>query len=158
MKIEIFADDINKEDADLSNHSIGCRGIIKKDDLYLMVFVKKMGVFTFPGGRLEENEALKKCVAREVLEETGVKVKVLEKKVSITEYFIESVWTNHYFLCEYINNDSKRNLTEEENFLGLDVVWKTTEEILDIFENYETIHEYGQNIHNREFLGFINSI
>ncbi len=32
------------------------------------------------------------------------------------------------------------------------------EEVLDIFENYETIHEHGPNVHNREFLGFINSI
>ena len=158
MEIEIFSDDITKEDADLSNHRVACRGIIKKDDLYLMVHIKKMDIFTFPGGGVEENESLEECTVREVLEETGVKCKVIEKKVSITEYFIESVWTNHYFICEYINGDSDSDLTEEEIFLGLDVVWKTAEERMDLFENHQTIHEHGPNIHNREFLGFINSI
>ena len=158
MKIEIFADDIRKEDADLTNHRIGCRAIIKKNDLYLMVHIKKMDIFTFPGGGLEENETLEECTMREVLEETGIKVKVIEKKVSVVEYFIESVWTNHYFICEYINGDSESNLTEEEISLGLEVVWKNFDEVLDIFENYKTIHEFGPNVHNREFLGFINSI
>jgi len=158
MKIEIFADDLTKDDCDLSALRVGCRGILKKDNKYLMVFVNKQGVFTFPGGGLEDNETLEECVKREVLEETGITVKVLEKKVSITEYFSDSVWTNHYFVCEYLNGDSATSLTEEEIHLGLDTVWKTMEEVLDIFENYETIHEHGPNVHNREFLGFINSI
>lgn len=158
MKIEIFADDIRKEDAGLDNHRVACRAIIKKDNLYLMVHVKKMDIFTFPGGGLEEKETLEECVAREVLEETGIKVKVIEKKVTVVEYFIESVWTNHYFVCEYINGDAESALTEEEVRLGLEVVWKSFDEILDIFENHETLHKYGPNVHNREFLGFINSI
>ena len=158
MIIEIIADDISKEDSNLENHRVGCRGIVKKGDLYLMVFVPKMGIYTFPGGGLEDYETEEECVIRELLEETGIKVKVIEKKVSITEYFIESVWTNHYFICDYLNGDNGVNLTEEEVSLGMEVVWKTFEEVLDIFENYETIHKHGPNVHNREFLGFINSI
>ena len=83
---------------------------------------------------------------------------VIEKKVSITEYFIESVWTNHYFICDYIEGGFDLNLTDEEVSIGMETVWKTSEEVMDIFENYETIHEHGPNVHNREFLGFINSI
>jgi len=158
MEIEIFADDLTKKDCDLSNHRVGCRGIIKKDGKYLMVHVLKMDIFTFPGGGLELNESLEECVIREVLEETGIAASVKELKVSITEYFKDSVWTNHYFICEYLNWDNTANLTEEEKSLGLDVEWKTFEEVINIFENHETNHIYGPNVHNREFLGFINSI
>ena len=158
MEIEVFADNITKKDSDLTNHRTACRGIVKKGDLYLMVHVKKMDLFTFPGGGLEENETLEECVTREVLEETGVNVKAIEKKITINEYFIESCWTTHYFICDYINSDSDVSLTEEEILLDLDVVWKTMDEIMDIFENHETAHEFGPNIHNREFLGFINSL
>jgi len=158
MKIDIFSDDISIEDANLENHRVACRGILKKDDLYLMVFVKEMGIFTFPGGGLEIGETLEECAKREMMEETGIKVKVLEKKVSITEYFVESVWTNHYFICEYIEGGFDKNLTEEEKSIGMETVWKTTDEIMELFEHYETIHEHGPNVHNREFLGFINSI
>lgn len=158
MNLEIFADDLRKEDCDLSNHRVACRGIVKKDDKYLMVHILKMDLFTFPGGGLEESETLAECAKREVLEETGVVVEVLEKKVSITEYFAESVFTTHFYICEYISNSFKTALTEEEIALGMEVVWKTMDEILDIFENYVTAHIHGPNIHNREFLGFINSI
>jgi 8-oxo-dGTP pyrophosphatase MutT (NUDIX family) len=158
MEIDIFSDDISIEDANLENHRIACRGIVKKDDLYLMVFIKEMGIFTFPGGGLEDGETQEECAKREIMEETGIKIKVLKKKVSITEYFVESVWTNNYFICEYIEGGFDRNLTEEEKSIGMETVWKTIDEVMDIFENYETIHEYGPNVHNREFLGFINSI
>ena len=158
MEIEIFADDLIKEDCDLTNHHTGCRGIIVKDNKYLMVHVIKQDIYTFPGGRLEENETLEECAKREVLEETGIEVLVLEEKVSITEYFQDSVWTNHYFVCRFLNNTNNISLTEEEIFLGLEVVWKTLEEVLDILENHQTNDIFGPNIHNREFLGFINSI
>jgi len=158
MEIEIFADNLTKEDCDLTNHSVGCRGIIKKDNKYLMVHVLKMDIFTFPGGRVEKNETLEECIKREVLEETGVLVKVLEEKIAITEYFQDSVWTNHYFICEYLNDDYEVSLTAEETALGMETTWKTLEEIMELFENYETKHPYGENIHNREFLGFINSL
>jgi len=158
MEIEIFADDLTKEDCDLSTLRVGCRGIVKKDNKYLMVRTPTMEIYTFPGGGLEESETLKECVKREVLEETGIEVKVLELKVTVTEYFIDSVWTNHYFLCDFISDEFKPNLTEEELAQGLEVEWKTLEEVIDIFENHETTHEHGPNVHNREFLGFINSI
>lgn len=158
MEIDILSDDIDIEDANLENHRVACRGIVKKGDLYLMVFVKEMGIFTFPGGGLETAETLADCTKREIMEETGVNVKVLDKKVSITEYFIESVWTTHYFICDYLEGGFEVNLTEEEISIGMETVWKTQDEIMDIFDNYETIHEHGPNIHNREFLGFINSI
>ena len=158
MKIAIIADGISIEDANKENVREACRGIIIKDDLYLMVHIQEMGVFTFPGGGVEKFETLEECVKREVLEETGIKVNVLKKKVSITEYFIESVWTNHYFICEYVAGNFQSHLTEEEISLGLKVVWKTREEVMEIFENYQPLHDFGYNIHNREFLGFINSI
>jgi len=158
MKIDIIADGISIEDANTDNYREACRGIVKKDDLYLMVHIEKMGVFTFPGGGVEDGESLEDCIKREVLEETGIKVKVVEKKVSITEYFIESVWTNHYFICEYIEGGYESHLTEEEVSLGLKVVWKTEQEVMEIFENFVPLHDFGLNIHNREFIGFINSI
>ena len=75
-------------------------------------------------------KSLEECVSREILEETGITVSVGKEKVSITEYFIESVWTNHYFICEYLNGDSSVNLTSEEIALGMSVHWKSLEEIL----------------------------
>lgn len=158
MEIEIFDNDIEKEEAGLENKRVACRGIVKKDDLYLVVTLKKWDITTFPGGGLEENETLEECAVREVLEETGIHVKVVEKKVSITEYFVDSVWTNHYFICDYISDSGENKLTEEEIDLELIKSWKSMDELLDLFENNPSLHKHGSNIHQREFLGFINSI
>ena len=63
---------ITKEDIVHDNTRIGCRGIVCKDDLYLVVRLKEWDIYTFPGGGLEENETLEECCQREVLEETGI--------------------------------------------------------------------------------------
>ena len=84
---------------------------------------------------MEGNESLEDCLEREVLEETGIIVKALEKTVTTTEYFIDSVWTMHYFTVEIIEMGKEVHLTDEEIDLGMETVWKTLEEVLDIFEN-----------------------
>lgn len=38
------------------------------------------GTLQFPGGHLEENETLEECLKREMLEETGIKLKDIKLK------------------------------------------------------------------------------
>jgi len=158
MIIEIYSDGISKEDANLENSSVACRAILKKDNKYCLMHLTKYNIFTTPGGRIEENETLEECLEREVLEETGIIVKALNKTVTTTEYFIDSVWTMHYFTVEIIEEGLEIHQTDEEIDLGMVTVWKTLEEVLDIFENVIPDHDTGSNVHNREFIGFINSI
>lgn len=158
MLIEIYSDGISKEDANLENSSVACRAILKKDDKYCLMHLTKYNIFTTPGGRIEENETLEECLEREVLEETGIVVKALNKTVTTTEYFVDSVWTMHYFTVEIVEEGLKINHTNEEIDLGMKTVWKTLEEVLYIFENAVPTHKNGSNVHNREFIGFINSI
>ena len=158
MDIEVFADGLTIEDIGDVPHKTGCRAVIKKDDKYLVVRLKKWDITTFPGGGLEENETLEECCVREVLEETGITCKVIQRKISVTEYFLDSIWTNVYFSCEYIKDTGETNYTQEEIDLGLEKSWKTLEELMDILENNMTLHENGPAIHSREFLGLIHSI
>lgn len=158
MNIEIYSDGISKKDANLEKSSEACRAIMKKDDKYCLMHLRKYNIFTTPGGRLEGNESLEECLIREVLEETGIIVKVLDKTVTTTEYFVDSVWIMHYFTVEIVEEGLEIHLTDEEVNLGMETVWKTLDEVLDIFENEVPLHDFGSNIHNREFIGFINSI
>ncbi len=158
MNIEIYSDGISKKDANLSESSTACRAIMKKDDKYCLMHLTKYNIYTTPGGRIEGNESLEECLEREVLEETGIVVKALNKTVTTTEYFVDSVWTMHYFTVEIVEMGKKIHLTDEEIDLGMVTVWKTLEEVLDIFQNEVPLHDFGSNIHDREFIGFINSI
>jgi rRNA pseudouridine-1189 N-methylase Emg1 (Nep1/Mra1 family) len=61
-------------------------------------------------------------------------------------------------LCEYVEDTKETNFTEEEQEIGLEVKWMTLDEVINEFENNMTLHEHGPMIHNREFLGLMNSI
>ncbi len=158
MEIDIFDSGLTKEDVLDVPHRTACRGIVKKDNKYLVTRLSKHDIYMFPGGGVEENETEQETCKREVLEETGVIVTVLKQTVRINEYFVDSKWTNVYFLCEYVKDSHQPSLTDEEKELGLETVWLTQEELLDILENNLSLHSHGPNIHNREFLGLINSI
>ena len=158
MEIDIFDSGITKEDNLDVPHRTACRGIVKKDNLYLVTRLQKHDIYMFPGGGIEANETEEETCKREVLEETGIVVNVIKQTVRINEYFIDSKWTNVYFICEFVEDKGTPSLTEEEQDLGLETVWLTQEELLDILENNLSKHSHGPNIHNREFLGLINSI
>lgn len=158
MDIEVYGDGIETENLDGLPEKEGCRGIVYKDGLYLIVRQAKWDIYTFPGGGRELGETLEECCKREVLEETGVTVKILDLRTTVKEYYIDSKWVNHYFLCEFIEDTGANALTDEEKDLGLEVLWLTRDELLEELTNNMTKHENGPAVHNREFLGFINSI
>lgn len=158
MLIEIFDMGITREETKDLPHRTACRGIVRKGDQLLVVNQRKYDITTFPGGGLEDNETIEECCFREVLEETGIKVKVLAETVRVKEYFTDSVWTNIYFLCDFVEDTGVLNLVSEEVETGLHTKWVSMEELMDTFENNMTLHEYGPNIHNREFLGLIHSL
>ncbi|MGS0971938.1 MAG: NUDIX hydrolase [Candidatus Izemoplasmataceae bacterium] len=157
MVIEVFGDDITKEDVKDLIPRVGARGIVKKDDLYLMVYFEKDGFYTLPGGGVEINESLEAAVIREVKEETGYICQIMKKGVVLKEYFIDSVWHNHYYLLEVVDQ-TEVALTKEEKDMGLVPVWKTLEEVLDILSSSDSDHQDAEAIHNREFLGFTHSL
>ncbi len=159
MNIDIFDNDITIEDIpDGVPHATACRGVIEKDGKYLVVHVKKHDITTFPGGGLEPGETLEECCKREVLEETGIKCNIIAKTVTVNEYFMDCTWTTEFFKCEFVEDTFETSYTEEELDIQMEVEWRTLDELLDTFENNMTLHPHGPNIHNREFLGLINSI
>lgn len=153
----MFGDDITKEDVKELIPRVGARGIVKKDDLYLMVYFQKDGFYTLPGGGVEKGESLEEAVLREVKEETGYICKIIRKGVVLKEYFIDSVWHNHYYILDVVEQ-TKVALTKEETLLGLVPVWKTLEEVLEILSSSDSNHKDAEAIHNREFLGLTQSL
>lgn len=55
---------------------IVCSALITKGDTALLVQESKMDKFGLPGGKLENGESLRQCVAREVREELGAEIKI----------------------------------------------------------------------------------
>ena len=77
---------------------VGC--VVVRDGAMLMVRRGKepaKGLWSLPGGRLEHGESLVEAAAREVLEETG-----LEVKVSDLLGVYEALGDTHYVVLDYI--------------------------------------------------------
>lgn len=113
------------------------RGIIRKDELYLMIF-SKYGDYKFPGGGRKDGESLEETVIREVQEETGFRVvkssiqkygTVLERRKGELEDVLEM--DSHYFLCDVEEEAGSRNLDEYEEEYGYQIVWMTLQEAIE---------------------------
>lgn len=112
------------------------RGIVKKENQYLLIF-SKYGDYKFPGGGMEKGESFEDTVIREIQEETGYHV----VRTSIKEYGIvherrkgeyEDVMEmdSHYFFCDVEANAGIRNLDEYEKEYDYQIVWITLQEAI----------------------------
>lgn len=99
-------------------------GIIQKDDKVLIArkaedrpedtgivndINKKdflLGLWHFPGGKLEEGESLEDGVKREVMQETGLEVKVLQKLGERLEERDKVTLHINWFECTYISGEA----------------------------------------------------
>ena len=69
---EIVYNKDNLLDNDITELVIRVKALLLKNDKLLIG--NENGVFQFVGGHLEEGEAFKDCLKREILEETGIEI------------------------------------------------------------------------------------
>jgi len=132
-----------------------CRGIVVNDGKVLLSYETKYNKYMIPGGGVEEGENYAECCERELLEETGMKVKATEEYLEVEELFLDWRHINHYFVCDFIEDTGKQHLTEGEKEAGYKAVWVPLDEAVEMFSKYERFHEtaiedYG--LYRREYL------
>jgi predicted acetyltransferase/ADP-ribose pyrophosphatase YjhB (NUDIX family) len=138
-----------------------CRGILVRDGKILLCHEPKSGLYNIPGGGVEGYESYTECCEREMLEETGFKIKAITRYLDIEELF--DVWRhfNHYFVCELIEDTGVQHLTEAEKLVGYTNAWVPLQEAIEIFGRYEDYHDrdiaiYG--LYKREFVALTEYI
>ena len=158
MILEIYTDNLTKEDQ--SDHLFrSSRGIIQRNDKVLLLYSKKLDYYMLPGGRIENNETPSDCVVRELREETGFDVNAIKETLVIKEYFADSTWESHFFLCETLTDKpSTISLTDEEHYLELEYKWFHYLDALDILDAHDSAFSKASNIMQREFLALTNSL
>ena len=85
-----------------------CRGIVVNDGKVILSYESKNDKYMIPGGGVEGDESYAECCERELLEETGIKVRAIEEYLEIEELFLDWKHINHYFVCEHIEDTGNR--------------------------------------------------
>lgn len=132
-----------------------CRGIVVSDGKVLLSYETKNNKYMIPGGGVEDGESYAECCERELLEETGMKVKAIEEYLEIEELFENWKHVNHYFICELIEDTGIQHLTDGEKEAGYVSRWIDLDEAIKDFGGYERFHnvdiaDYG--LYRREFM------
>lgn len=104
-------------------------GLIIEKDKILLVKAKMHGLWELPGGGIEMNETMIEALHREVLEETGYKISVIQKKpLHIEDNYIHAPDHNWYFRAIPIiflakpRGDNKKAKPKHKNEVD-DVKW-----------------------------------
>ena len=79
------------------------------------------GVWEFPGGKCDKDEALKDCLARELLEELDVASRIGEEIFSTTHAYPDRSVELHFFRCELLG--------EPRPVLGQEMQWVRREDL-----------------------------
>lgn len=125
------------------------RGIVIKDNKILLSYEKNTNVYMSPGGGLEEGETLAECCARELKEETGYIVNVIEPFITINEYSFETLYVSNYFICEVLEK-GENSLTATEIEHGIEPNWIDVNDAFEIFGKYESKREDIGSLYLRE--------
>jgi 8-oxo-dGTP diphosphatase len=112
-----------------TNHKVGVGAFVRDNNEILVIKDKIYKTYKLPGGYIENNENISQALAREVLEETGIEVK-LESIVSIGHFspaqFNES---EIYIVCKA--KPLSKDITIGDNHEIVEAKWVNIDEYLN---------------------------
>ncbi len=124
-------------------------GIVQNDKKELL-FIKRLGKWDLPKGKIEKGEKQEACALREVMEETGVKDLHLKKKVGET-YHVYNEFGKHFLKIShwyYITCSSKQQFVPQTEEQITEIKWVKT---IDIKEPVKNTYPSIKNILNTFF-------
>ncbi len=114
---------------------IASRAIIRKRNLFFMIYIKKSNAYVFPGGGVEYGETNEEACIREALEEAGAVISIKnyigcidemwDSKFGDLTYFLKS----HYFEC-VLEDVQEQSLLGYEKEYGFTPVWISARDAL----------------------------
>ena len=157
MLIKITDEDIGEVSKDMNNPRLrlGARGIAIREDGKIAIFNKSnKNEYKLPGGGIGDDENPEEAFKREVLEETGCKVEIINKLGTTEEYkTLDNFKQISYIFVGKVVEDTKQlNVTQKEKDEGAKLIWETPENALKVItESYDKLvaSKYESVYHTR---------
>lgn len=100
------------------------------------------GMWEFPGGKVEKDESFEVALVREIDEELGCEISVIEPLETTTHEYDFAVITLATFMCELVTGEPESNEHAEERWLSVDAL-KTLEWAPADIPAVEKLRAYG---------------
>jgi A/G-specific adenine glycosylase len=78
------------------------------------------GLWEFPGGKKEDGESIKETVVRELGEELGVEVEIVEPFMKLKHAYSHFKITLHAYICVLVQGDPKPKTSQELQWVAID--------------------------------------
>ncbi len=154
MKYDVYQDK-NYSSSEIKRR-ITARGFIRKEDKFLVVYLKNINIYNIPGGGLEEGESLSECLKREMLEETGIVIKEVKKVAQVNICFRTSlIYEHNFYLCEVVEETNEFDFTVEEQNHGMVSLWLTYDQLIEIFNNHESDYKFWPETQRRDLIAIL---
>ncbi len=157
--VDLFDDDLTEDDVKNNEVIMTSRAILMNKGKILLLHYLDEDFYLIPGGTREKGESRERCARRELLEETGYKVKVNEERLIIRSFHPTRTFENHYFLTKLRKDKiytEKIQLTDEERKAGIEMLWIEPVKAIELLSSHETASGKGMYLMNREFIALIN--
>ena len=114
---------------------LGARGIVIREDGKIAIFNKSnKNEYKLPGGGLEGEEKPEEAFKREVLEETGCEVEIIENLGTTEEYKSLNNFKqiSYVFVGKVLRDTKQLNVTKKEKDEGAKLLWAKPLEALEL--------------------------
>ena len=114
---------------------LGARGIVIREDGKVAVFNKSnKNEYKLPGGGIEGEEKPEEAFKREVLEETGCEVEIIQNLGTTEEYKSLNNFKqiSYVFIGKVLRDTKQLNVTKKEKEEGAKLLWETPEKALEL--------------------------
>lgn len=136
---QIKDEDIGEKSKEVEKYRqrFGARGIVIREDGKIAVFNKALkNEFKLPGGGIDEGEETAEAFKREVFEETGCKIEIIDFIGTIEELKTQDSFKqmSYVYVGKVIEDTKSLHVTEQEEKEGAKLLWETPEKALELIK------------------------
>ena len=112
--------------------------LVNERDQVALLHVSKDNYYKLPGGGIKENELIHDALSREVYEEVGSDLEILDELGMTIEYreLFEQLQISYSFLCRTRGELIEPEFTQNELNHGFRLIWKSLDEAVNLIESY----------------------
>jgi ADP-ribose pyrophosphatase YjhB (NUDIX family) len=128
--------------------------VFNDNDEIAFQFVSKHKYYKLPGGGVEKGETIEEALRREILEESGCEINIIDELGIIIEYRnqFETLQISYCFLAKVVGEIGAPKYEEMEISEGLTPMWVPIEKAISLIKESDTDNYQGRFIRQRDLL------